>query len=264
MPPLAVGTIAGTKGKPATGGQPDTREPIKLTSDWTKPWGQVIPVTARNNDNNEILTLREELHGFYAYKISCECPEVQRSGLPSVIKIGRSAGDSGGLKSRLQSYPVTHSMNDVTLLKVIVFKTAKHAAEFEKHVKQALLSRGILHVAGYEWFAASQQSEIIGAVNDVRDELKSVTPRSRSATPTAAPAPAPAATPALVFTARPRTGPKPKPAPPRSAPVAVKKAYVKNAAMKVRNQAIRDGKSAAYAAEAFKKEKEKWEAYYGI
>ena len=112
MPPLAIGTIAGTKGKPARGGQPDTREAIRLSADWTKPWGQVIPVTARNNDNHEVLTLREELHGFYAYKISCDCEDVQRTSLPSVIKIGRSTGDAGGLKSRLQSYPVTHSMND--------------------------------------------------------------------------------------------------------------------------------------------------------
>jgi len=58
MPPLVVGTIAGTKGRPAVGSQPDTREPIKLSIDWTKPWGQVIPVTARNNDIHEILTLR--------------------------------------------------------------------------------------------------------------------------------------------------------------------------------------------------------------
>ena len=122
MPPLIVGTVAGTKGRPAIGSQPDTRESIKLNSDWTKPWGQVIPVTARNRDNHEILTLREELHGFYAYKISCECEGVQRSGLPSVIKIGRSAGNEGGLKARLQSYPVSHSMNDITLLKVVVFK----------------------------------------------------------------------------------------------------------------------------------------------
>jgi len=192
MPSLDIGTIAGTKGKPASGSQPDTREPIKLSADWAKPWGQVIPVTAHNNDNHEILTLREELHGFYAYKISCECEEVQRSGFPSVIKIGRSAGNSGGLKARLQSYPLSHSMNDITLLKVIVFKMAKHAAEFEKHVKQALLSRGIIQVAGYEWFRSSHQNELISIVNDVRDELKGLEPRSRSATPAAAPA-APAA-----------------------------------------------------------------------
>jgi len=191
MPILDVNTIAGTKGRPATGNQPDTREPIRLSTDWTKPWGQVIPVTARNNDNHEILTLREELHGFYAYKISCDCEGMERSGLPSVIKIGRSASNTGGIKSRLQSYPVSHSMNDITLLKVIVFKTAKHAAEFEKHIKQALLSRGIIHVVGYEWFAASHQSELVSIINDIRDELKSLEPRSRSATPQAGPSSTP-------------------------------------------------------------------------
>ena len=74
-------------------------------------------------------------------------------------------------------------MNDITLLKVIVFQKSKHAMEFEKHIKQALLSRGTIHVVGYEWFNSNHQSELISIINDVRDELKNVQPRSRSVTP---------------------------------------------------------------------------------
>jgi hypothetical protein len=44
----------------------------------------------------------------------------------------------------------------------------------------------------------------------------------------------------------------------------LKKKYAKNAAMKIRNQAERDGKSDAYQKEVYKTVMDKWNAYYGI
>jgi len=251
--------------------------PIILTSDWLKDWGQIVPVRARNKDNDEVEGLKDGLNGFYVYKISCKCDGVQRSGLESVIKIGRSAApvkqpkntkedgtlEYGGIRERLRSYPMNYSMNDTELLMVILFHYTKQAQNFESTIKNKLNKTRKYKAVGKEWFDAKYEKEIMETIKDHIDWLKrNYRPTvSRSATPAPAPAP-PRVTPPPPE--RVRSGPKPKPAPPVSAPVDKKKAYVKNAAMKVRNQAIRDGKPAAFIAEAYRKEQDKWNAHYGL
>ena len=263
--------------------------PIILTNDWTMEWGQKVPVTARNLNNHAVVALKDGLHGFYVYKISCKCGNVQRSGLESLIKVGRSAAPvkaptnakedgtiaRGGIRERLMSYPQSYSMNDTELLMVILFSHRTHAMAFESTIKGDLRRIPNAKAAGEEWFDSKYEKEVIEIINEHRAEQRekyTETPRSTPA-PTAAPAAAPAAAPTRAqrspsaqvqrTAATGRVYPS-KPPPPRTASLDVKKKFVKNSAMKLRNPAERDGKTDAYQKEVYKKEVDKWNAYYGL
>lgn len=146
---------------------------IRLTADWETARGQKIPVRLRNADTADIVSLVDKLHGFYVYKISCQC-EGRRSALPSVIKVGRSMND---LRQRLLSFPNTFSMNDVKLLKVFIFKKASDAQSFETGVKRILRAKKIVPPTGYEWFPANQKDDILKAIKDYRKGLEFPTAR---------------------------------------------------------------------------------------
>jgi hypothetical protein len=282
--------------------------PIVINRDWTMEWGQKINVHARNKNNDDVNALKDGMHGFYVYKISCKCDDVQRSGLESLIKVGRSAAPVkapkdakedgsvmyGGIRERLLSYPINYSMNDTELLMVLLFHYRTQAMNFESTIKGKLKKTKKYKAIGTEWFDAKYETEILAAIAEYREELKKKyvpTPRSTPvpesqtpAAPRASPAPrgsggaggsgsnggsgvvtgtVRASTP-QVTAQKLRSGPKSKPAPPQSASLDVKKKYVKNAAQKVHNQAKRDGKTDAYAKEVYRKETDKWNAYYGL
>ena len=144
---------------------------IRLSADWETAAGQKVPVKLRNADTGDIVSLVDKLHGFYVYRISCDC-EGRRSGVPSVIKVGRSMND---LRQRLLSFPGNYSMNDVKLLKVFIFKRAADAQSFETGVKRVLRSKKIVPATGgFEWFPATQQADIMGAIKAYRKGLKPV------------------------------------------------------------------------------------------
>ena len=144
---------------------------IRLSADWETAAGQKIAVTARNAETGDIVSLVDKLNGFCVYRISCDC-EGRRSGVPSVIKVGRSMND---LRQRLLSFPANYSMNDVKLLKVFIFKRAADAQSFETGVKRVLRSKKIVPATGgYEWFPATQQADIMGAIKAYRKGLKPV------------------------------------------------------------------------------------------
>lgn len=158
---------------------------IRLSAAWETEAGQKVPVKLRNADTGDIVSLVDKLHGFYVYRISCEC-DGKRSGVPSVIKVGRSMND---LRQRLLSFPGNYSMNDVKLLKVIIFKRAGDAQSFETGVKRALRVKKIVPATGgYEWFPATQQAEIMAAIKEYRAGLKplpsTAAPRVQRAKPT--------------------------------------------------------------------------------
>ena len=274
--------------------------PIILTNDWTMEWGLKVPVTARNLNNHSVVALKDGLHGFYVYKISCKCGNVQRSGLESLIKVGRSAAPvkpptnakedgtitRGGIRERLLSYPQSYSMNDTELLMVILFSHRTHAMAFESTIKGDLKRIPNAKAAGEEWFDSKYEKEVIEIINEHRAEQRekyTETPRStpapeqRDAAPggsggsggsgvvagriTRATPPPPAQPNRAAATGRVYPS---KPPPPRTASLELKKKYAKNAAMKIRNQAERDGKPEAYQKEVYKTVMDKWTAYYGI
>jgi len=181
--------------------------PIILNRDWTMEWGQKITVHARNKDNDDVEALKDGMHGFYVYKISCKCDNKQRSGLESLIKIGRSAApgkapkdakedgtvDYGGIRSRLITYPQNYSMNDTQLLMVLLFKHRTHAMNFESTIKGKLKKSKKYKGVGTEWFDAKYEKDILDIITDYREEQKKKyvpTPGSTPA-PEAAPQPSP-------------------------------------------------------------------------
>lgn len=152
---------------------------IRLTADWDSARGQKIAVKARNANTADIVSLVDKLNGFYVYRISCDC-EGRRSALPSVIKIGRSMND---LRQRLLSFPNNYSMNDVKLLKVFVFKKAIDAQKFETGVKRVLRARKIVPPAGYEWYSAEKEKDILKHIKEFRKSLKQSVPVSTGPPP---------------------------------------------------------------------------------
>ena len=269
--------------------------PIILTKDWTMEWGQKVPVTARNLNNHSVVALKDGLHGFYVYKISCKCSNVQRSGLESLIKVGRSAAPvkapkdakedgtitRGGIRERLLSYPQSYSMNDTELLMVILFSHRTHAMAFESTIKGDLRRIPNAKAAGEEWFDSKYEKEVIEIINEHRAEQRekyTETPRSTPPPTSAAGGSGGSGGSGVVVGRIARTTPPPaqprtsatkrvyvsKPPPPRTASLELKKKYAKNAAMKLRQQAERDGKPDVFQKEVYKKEIDKWNAYYGI
>jgi len=283
--------------------------PIIITDDYLRRWGQELNIHARNTANEDVEGLKTGMHGFYVYKVSCKCDSVQRSGVESVIKVGRSAApkkadkdvkidgslEYGGLKARLLSYPVNYSMVDTELLMVIIFNFKGHVENFESSIKSILNSHKKYKAVGTEWFDAKYETKIMEHIEEHRGELK----QKYRPTPASSPAPGPSP-PRAAAPSAPRRTPTPgaggsgntggpgvvhgtgslatapqaqprsarvyqsKPPPPRTASLDVKKKYVKNAAMKLRRQADRDGKTDAYQKEIYKKETDKWNAYYGL
>lgn len=136
---------------------------IKLTADWATPRGQKIPI----KETTDVRSLLDGINGFYVYKISCDC-EGSQVAVPSVIKIGKSVKD---LRKRLMHYPLSYSMNDLALLKCIIFKKGKDATAFETGMKRMMRVDKIVPPQGYEWYPANREADILRLVSEYRRRL---------------------------------------------------------------------------------------------